>query len=290
MAVEIKTLIHFPDLYFKKYRAIVKNGWDIVDTERQQDMIKTFENFDGSNVSVLRVLAVGSGNGLVDEFIIGVLSKKFSTITYVVVEPDKDELQKFKDLATLKTNQGQWQNVNMEFNNATIEEYREKRNIAETKESFHIVHAIQCAYHFVDPASTLFNLYETLQKDGLLLIVMVKGSAEKVLEKVGEYYYDPKFHFIGSTFVRKSLEERFPDLKVSTKYRKKTIVVNECFKEDSQEGNDMLDLFTEILDFRKTAPKQLYDDVMKMIDTHCIKSDGKIILSADEEDLIIVKV
>ncbi|XP_077997693.1 histamine N-methyltransferase-like [Glandiceps talaboti] len=289
MAVEIKSLIHYPDVYFKKYTAIVNNGFEIMDEERKQHMIGTFQGFDASNVSELRVLAIGTANGWVDEIIIDVLSKKFPKISYVVVEPDKDELQKFKDRETSKTTQGQWQNVNIEFNLSTIEEYLEKRNSADTKEFFHIIHAIQCPYYFTDPHKSLYDLYQVLERGGLLLIVMLKGPWEKTLEKIGEYYYDKKFHFIGVTAVRKNLEERIPNMKIETKYRKKNIVVTECFKEDSADGNDILDCITQILDFRKTVPKHVYDDIMQVFNEHCHQSGDDILFGADEEDLIILK-
>ncbi|XP_077997300.1 histamine N-methyltransferase-like [Glandiceps talaboti] len=290
MAVEIKTLIHYPDIYFEKYNAVIKNGFFIVDEERIQHIVQTFEEFDIGKPSELRVLAIGTASGLVDEIIIDVLSRRFPKITYVVVEPDKDELQKFKDRETSKSTQGQWKNVNMEFNLTTIEEYMEERNHTKSEEAFHIAHIIHSAYYFVDPYETVFQLYGTLEKCGMLFICLVKGPWEQTVAKVAEYFFDPRLHFIGTTIVREKLEERVKDLKITTKYRKKPIKVTECFKEDSEEGNDILDFIVQIPDFRTTVPKHVVDDVITFIKKQCCQQSGDdMFFGGDEEDLIIIK-
>ncbi|XP_077997396.1 histamine N-methyltransferase-like [Glandiceps talaboti] len=290
MAMEIKALINYPDIYFEKYNAVIKNGFFIVDEERIQHIVQTFEEFDIGKPSELRVLAIGTASGLLDEIIIDVLSRRFPKITYIVVEPDKDELQKFKDRDTSKSTQGQWQNVNMEFNLTTIEDYMEKRECAKSEEAFHIVHAIHCAYHFIDPYETVLQLYGTLEKCGMLLINLVKGPWEQTTAKVAEYFFDPRHHFIGTTIVREKLEERVKDLKITTKYRKKPIKVTGCFKEDSEEGNDILDFIVQIPDFRTTNPKHVVDDVITFMKIRCYQQSGDdMFFGADEEDLIIIK-
>ncbi|XP_077997299.1 uncharacterized protein LOC144450528 [Glandiceps talaboti] len=249
MVETIKTLFHYKDEYFQCFRTMKKYGYDHLGDQCKRDLIETFGNIDVGHIGELRVLAIGSWDGNIDEIIIDVLSKRFQKIRYVVVEPDKDGVDKFKSLVESKSGVSQWMNVNFEFNIAKIENY-------------------------------------------LANVKTMDGCLEDLMHKIGQYYFDPDFPlvFAASTGVKEMLHQQIPNLKMRSVYRETSFKANECFQEESKDGNELLHFHTHILKFRKLVPVAIQNEIFTfMREKCCFEQNGDILCKADEEDIIIMK-
>ncbi|XP_077997298.1 histamine N-methyltransferase-like [Glandiceps talaboti] len=249
MVETIKTLFHYKDEYFQCFRTMKKYGYDHLGDQCKRDLIETFGNIDVGHVGELRVLAIGSWDGNVDEPIIDILSKRFQNIRYVVVEPDKDGVEKFKSLVESKSGVSQWMNVNFEFNIAKIENY-------------------------------------------LTNVKTMDGCLADMMHKIGQYYFDPAFPsgFVGATGIREVLQQQIPNLKMRSVYRETSLKANEMFKEESKDGNELLDFLTHIRNFRKCLPVAIQNEIFTFVrEKCCFEQDGDVFYKADEEDIIIMK-
>ncbi|XP_002738772.1 histamine N-methyltransferase-like [Saccoglossus kowalevskii] len=285
MPEEIKSLIYYPIHYHVTYDVVKKNGFNVDGERWANDAKKTFARLDLDPSEEMNAITLGCGNGKVDESIINTLLEKYSKIRYTAVDPLPDELGKFEKMA--KDNEKKWQNVKFDFQATTVEEYLEK----EKNKTFGLIVISQSAYHFNDIEGTLAQLYnDNLVKGGMFFIKMVAGGWEKVFLKIGEYYCDPKFHFLGSETVKNMLKRRIPDIKLEVVGRDNLVDVTECFDEKSQDGGYMLECLTQVHDFRNFCKPEIKKAFMEYFRDECCNKDGdKFFLRAGEADLIAFK-
>ncbi|XP_070555954.1 histamine N-methyltransferase-like isoform X2 [Ptychodera flava] len=284
MTQELKALIHFPKEYFEGLSTLYRNGLANFAPTREQDLKHACDRFAFSRdrEDMLRVLVIGPAD------VIDYLVNKFGKISYVVVEPAKDEIQKFEDLVKSKQEQSLWTTVNFEFYPCTIEAYLTEIERGATHGSFDIILLQHSAYHIMDPANVFAELYGQLNGGGMLYCQIDTGPMEEVRLRVGSVVSDsiPRF---GSTALRKMLQRCMPHVKIHTQYRKMNFKAGECFKEESRDGNLIVDFLVQLHDFRKTAPREVVDDIMKFIRDSCYELDNNMYFPADDEDIIMIK-
>ncbi|XP_070555104.1 histamine N-methyltransferase-like [Ptychodera flava] len=249
MSKEMKNLYHNTEEYFNRLRIFKKYMSYCPKEDQQTSVYETFENLKLKRDS-LRVLAVGAGDGSSDVPIIDILHSKQCHINYIVVEPIMAEVEKFKSLVASKQEQGQWARVRFEFHQTTIESYLEESQTRVAEDNFDIILAIHSAYNMSDPEGVFAGLYERLQKGGLLLNTITAGPLEKLYAKIKERHPESR-QCVGSAWLRRMIQRRLPDIEINTTYKKIALLADECFKEESQEGNMLLDFLTQTLDFRK---------------------------------------
>ncbi|XP_077868774.1 histamine N-methyltransferase-like [Saccoglossus kowalevskii] len=205
-----------------------------------------------------------------------------ASVLVQAIDPFKDELAKFEKIA--KDNEKKWQNVKFDFQATTIEEYLEK----EKNTMFGLIVVSHSAYHFNDIEGTLAQLYnDKLIKGGIFFTKMVSGAWEKILQKVGEYYYDPKLHFLGSETLTDILRSQIPDIKLEIVRKDNLLNVTECFDEKSEEGGLILDGLTQVYNFRNFCKPGIKKTLMEYFENElCNKEGDTFLFNAGEEYLI----
>ncbi|XP_070554932.1 histamine N-methyltransferase-like [Ptychodera flava] len=288
MSKRVKILYHHPEEFFNRYSILMKYVSYYSEEDQQRSLNETFGNFKQKGDS-LRVLAVGTGDGSADVPVIDILQSKQCNITYSVVEPMVAEVEKFKSLAASKQEQGQWTRVRFEFYQTTIENYLEESQTRVAEDNFDIIHTIHCAYTMSDPGGIFAGLFGRLERGGMLRNTIAAGPLEKLLAKAKEIHPVSR-QCVGSASLRRMIQDRLPDVEINTIYKKIALLADECFKEESREGNMMLDFLTYTLDFRKSVSERVLSDFMEfMREECCYKRDGKLFLHKDEEDIVIFK-
>ncbi|XP_070555967.1 histamine N-methyltransferase-like [Ptychodera flava] len=292
MTHDLKPLVLFPKEYFERYAVIRRYGFDDRFLPQHQKTLKdTFESFVcyRNEDSTLRVLAVGSADGTTDIQIIDTLNSKYSSILYVVVETAESQVEMFKTVVESKQEAGLWKNLKFDFNPITIEEYLRKTKSEKQRNGFDIIHLQHCAYHFADIEGTTVELYGRLNKGGMLCALVVIGAWEEIILRFGNVISDSMSSQVGSPILREMLQRRIPDVKIKTQHRKIRVKVDECFKENSKDGNMMLDFVMQLLDFRKTAPPEVVGDFMKFFKELCYEENSEMYFPADDSIITVIK-
>ncbi|XP_070556687.1 histamine N-methyltransferase-like [Ptychodera flava] len=293
MTQEMKALIHFPNEYFEGLSTIYRNGLSNYFSIREQDLLNACDRFVFrlDKDDVLRVLAIGPADGLFDIAVIDKLINKFGMrkISYVVIEPAKDQIQKFEDLVKSRHEQSLWTTVKFEFHQKTIEAYLKEIENGAALGSFDIILLQHSAYHIMDPANVFAELYGQLNGGGMLYCQIGIGPWEQVRLRVGNVIPDPYIPRIGSATLQKMLKHRMPDVKIHTQYRKMNFKAGECFKEGSRDGNLIVDFLVQLRDFKKMAPPEVVSDVMKFLRESCYELNNDLYFPADDEDIMIIK-
>ena len=99
------------------------------------------------------------------------LLKKCPIITNRVVEPDEDQITKYK--AFVQTKGHELQGVKFDWRQQTLEQYRDTDGVG-TK--FHFISAIHSLYHVGDVESSLMYMYDLLEPGGKLLVIIMSGK------------------------------------------------------------------------------------------------------------------
>ncbi|XP_070555961.1 histamine N-methyltransferase-like [Ptychodera flava] len=293
MTHDLKPLVCFPKEYFEGFAVLQRCGFDErFLPQHQKTLMDTFDNFVfcGKTDYTLRVLAVGTADGTSDIQIIDTLDSKYSSILYVVVEPADSQVQKFQTLVQSKQEDGLWKNVKFDFHPITIEEYLGKTKSGKEPGGFDIIHLQHCAYHFADIEGTTVELYGRLNTGGMLCVLHVIGAWMELALHFGNIMPDSMSSQVESLTLLERLQHRIPDVKMQTQHRKISVKADECFKENSEDGNMMLNFIMQLLDFRKTAPPEVVVDFMKFFKELCYEEDSELYLPADDEIITIIKV
>ncbi|XP_070555966.1 histamine N-methyltransferase-like isoform X2 [Ptychodera flava] len=140
-----------------------------------------------------------------------------------------------------------------------------------------------------DIEGTTVELYGRLNTGGMLFILLVTGAWEQMLLRMGNIVPESMSSKLGSATMRKMLQRRIPDVKMQTQYRKISFKFDEGFKENSEDGNMMLDFVLQVLDFRKTAPPEIVGDFMKFFKELCYEENGELYFPADDEIITVIK-
>ncbi|XP_006818869.1 histamine N-methyltransferase-like [Saccoglossus kowalevskii] len=120
------------------------------------------------------------------------------------------------------------------------------------------------AYYFKDVETTVVDLYNRLVKGGMLFTKMVDGGWEKFGVEVGEYFTNPKLHFIGTHFLENVIKRRIPNARYETKKREHTVDITDCFDEESQAGAYLIDFTTLIYKFRETCKPEIKKKIIRI--------------------------
>ncbi|XP_070539582.1 histamine N-methyltransferase-like [Ptychodera flava] len=287
MAYERKLMVYYEEEYFQRYKTTMKYALDL-DDQQQKSRASTFSNFRKD--SELCVLAIGTSNGIKDAGIINVLLSSNNCVQYVVVDPSKCAINEFKHTSMAKQSEGHWEGVKFTFHQKTIEEYLDDSRKTKEQSKFDIIHAQHCAYFFPDPGQVFLGLYELLNKGGLLLNALCFGAWERAAEEMAKYYPYPTMNCNGSATLRQILHRQMPDTNIQYFSRKFAIKVDECFKEESSDGNMILDFILQILDTRKNTPDRQFSEIMSFFkDQCCYTVDGELLFDGDEEDIVIIR-
>ncbi|XP_070544010.1 histamine N-methyltransferase-like [Ptychodera flava] len=292
MTFEPKVLPRHKDEYVKRMLVFNEHYIGEWNHEDKRSLINILNNFTFMGRSSLRILSIGPANGFIDIPIIDALSSRVQYIHYTVVEPNEQEIERFKNSVTSKQEDGHFKNVTFDFHALTISEFIRESRENKSQPTFDIIHCLHSAYYFADVGQVYIDLYEFVTEGGFIITSLNSGSWEDIQKELGKYYSDPflvQFCY-GSKHLQEILRRRFPDVKVKVIPRYNYADVGECCKEESEVGNFILDFLLQILDARKNIPKYIFSKVMSFFKSRCYKGvDSKFRFECNDEDIIIFK-
>ncbi|XP_022080286.1 histamine N-methyltransferase-like [Acanthaster planci] len=236
----------------------------------------------------LQVLGVGSGSGMIDYAMLRKLLQRFPRINNRVVEPDQEELKKYKALVQSKARE--LRGVTCDWREQTIEQYQKAGEL----KKFHFISTIHCLYHVDDLDSSLTYLYDCLERGGVMLVSLSsdasgRGRFQNRLQSV--HGKCPLF-----TTRRSSADVRSFFDRRGTWYTQlpipRRLNITECFDEASAEGELLTDFLTTIAHFKQTAPKELQQSVMESLGSNdcCERIGGQVWLDVGDDALITKRV
>ncbi|XP_070552083.1 uncharacterized protein [Ptychodera flava] len=148
MAARVGDLDNDTEAYFPRFNAYHRNRRTIPNDQRIAMYRNQIDKMKMKNVSTLRVLSIGSGDGERESLFIDAILSRGYPIDYVVIEPSGDYTEKFEALAKSKQDQGQWNSVQFEFRTMTVQTYLHEIGQLTKQPNFDIVHCPQSAYFF----------------------------------------------------------------------------------------------------------------------------------------------
>ncbi|XP_070537161.1 histamine N-methyltransferase-like [Ptychodera flava] len=132
------------------------------------------------NGQPIRILGIGSGNGVKDARIAEKVSQKCGQVYNCSVEPDKNSVEEFQKLVVNKIELAQ---VQFDFKTQTEEDYRKSGEAAK----FDLIHMLMVLYAVDDIESTIIDYYNNYLKPGGAMVIMMEHE-QNIRSKVVERY------------------------------------------------------------------------------------------------------
>ncbi|XP_077986194.1 histamine N-methyltransferase-like, partial [Glandiceps talaboti] len=234
--------------------------------------------------------SIGCGDGTNDVPIINALVRRYSKIVYDLVEPADGYLDDFKALIDL--NSKEWKGVTFIPHCQTMEEFiaDREREKADQCIKYDVIYALHSLYYFKDPGAIIRTLCDWMQKDGLILLRFGEGAWTKCFLKYCEVCTIDRDDYVwahAEEIVLSALEE-IPDIQVERKpARKAQVKITECFQEDSEEGNKILDIIFKKDDFRKNVSQENVNLLLEYMMECCTREGDDMFFRSDDCDFII---
>ena len=228
---------------------------------------------DGFNriPAVYRVLGVGSGQGYSDLRIltavasaIGSSQTKRPAIHSVIIEPQETLIEEFKTSVTsLPELIKSLADVSFEWHEMTFQKFTESfRKI----ESFDMIHFVASLY-YMDAEASLNRCYQMLTCGGVIICTV--GPEESFFPKLSRKLNGKvdlgaiqKFYTeVDLVDIAERNNWKYEEL-WRTNY---AVDISSCFDESSKEGSILLDFLTHKQEFRATADKTFYKEIMDFL-------------------------
>ncbi|XP_071477821.1 histamine N-methyltransferase-like [Diadema antillarum] len=258
------------DVYLRAYQAYAEFSGLKVDIYRKwargifdEQVVKPLADaFPTDQTTLLRVLAVGSGDGKIDSCILEQLVARYSRIEYTVIEPAEEPMREFQ--ALVQEREADFGKVDFVWCNETFDDYR-RRQTADSQPGFHLVHAIHSLYYVDDLRQGVEFLQEKLVGSGVLCVILL--SEEAGIYRVWDRYPklvegSPAHNLCSSHLITLYKESNIP----YSFYRQSwPSDISLCFDPTSAKGNGMLDFISHVPNFRQSAPPALRDDLLAFL-------------------------
>ncbi|XP_077990963.1 histamine N-methyltransferase A-like [Glandiceps talaboti] len=235
------------------------------------------------DVDRFRYLGVGSGMGRSDIKLLVQLRKRYPKIKATIVEPSPAMISEFKE-NIIKEELGR-EDVEFEWKNMTLEDYMESES---SKQKFHCMLLTTVMPYIQEPAAAMKYLYNTLATNGTIAIF--NSSDNNVFTGMEQQYPSmyPGFKLVPTDKVVALFNDIGADARV---FEMKAVVdITLCLHENSEVGNLMLDIFTHVVNFRETAPKDLVDDVLQFLQSPKLmsrKADDSLFIANNGHVIVI---
>ncbi|KAJ0070482.1 hypothetical protein NL108_011674 [Boleophthalmus pectinirostris] len=292
MASPFKSLVHDDECYDKSF-AVFKMHIDA--HQYKKDFIcKTLPDHlasigDGKSI---KIIGLGTGEGDYDIEMLSHMRLKHPGVLLdnEVVEPSALRIHKYKERAAQMSHLDP---VNFTWHQMTASKFEEQwrqRNITKKVDFIHMLHML---YYVEDLGATLRFYQSLLKKNGKMLIYIV--SAESGWVKMWRTFYTQLsppgtrtcFPQRNTADIKQLLDEAgvpYQSYKVPS-----MLDITDCFTEGHETGELILNFITEMVNFRKTAPHELREGVLRMLqDPQCsMEKNGRILLNICEEFIIV---
>ena len=243
-----------------------------------------------------RVLGVGSGKGQTDLTILtavgkvlGSLQTKKPAIHSVIVEPNTDMISEFKtSVSPVPPFLADLADVSFEWHEMTLQRFIES---FPKIESFDMIHFVASLY-YMDAKTALKTCYQKLANGGAMFCTVV--PEESFFPKISR-----KLHTKVDLGAAQKLYTEVDLVDIaegnSWKYEKLRkshypCDISSCFDESSKEGSILLDFLTHQQDFRATADKTVYKEVMEFLNEESrTDENGRILIEPQMTAVVFYK-
>ncbi|KAM9455509.1 histamine N-methyltransferase-like [Clarias gariepinus] len=243
----------------------------------------------GAGESNLNVMGVGSGSGEIDLEILKLLREKHpdAKVENEVVEPSNDMLNKYR---ALLSETPALKDVTFTWNKMTATEFEDEWKKRNSDKKMHFISLIQMLYYVKDPEATVSFYRSLLHKNGKILVILV--TRESAWGRLMNVYKDQLAQEGATLHVTTTDVKSYLDSKKVPyqSYKFKSLLdITECFTPEDKKGEEILDLLTEVIDFSKTAPPELKDEVVEFLKNpiNNLEVNGKILFDCSMEALLI---
>ena len=282
------------NLYLKKSE-YTKTMTDFVEEVASHVMTKITKD-DVKSSAVSRVLGVGSGKGKTDQRILTAIATalgspqaKRPAIHSVIVEPNTDMITEFKaSVSPLPQPLEGLADVSFQWHEMTLQKFIES---FPTIESFNVIHFVASLY-YMDAETALQTCYQKLASGGAMFCTVV--PEESFFPKISR-----KLHTKVDLGAAKKLysEVDLVDIAARNNWKYEQLRkarypcdISCCFDESSKEGSILLDFLTHQRDFRVTADRKFYKEVMEFLNEESNTDDnGKKFINPEMTAVVIYK-
>ncbi|TSV15279.1 Histamine N-methyltransferase [Bagarius yarrelli] len=243
----------------------------------------------GKGEPTLNMMGVGSGSGEIELEILKVMHEKHpdAKVNNEVVEPSECMLKKYN--ALLSKTPG-LEHVTFHWNKMTATEFENdwKKNNSDRK--MHFINMIQMLYYVEDPEATISFYRSLLQKGGKILLILLAGETAwaRLIKKFQDQICKKGFaQSVNTSDIKRFLESKNIPYQ---NYKLRSLTdITECFTPGDLKGDRLLDLLTEVVEFRKTASPKLRDEVLEFLKQpeNSQTVNGRILFDCSTEALLI---
>ncbi|XP_077989351.1 histamine N-methyltransferase-like [Glandiceps talaboti] len=286
MASQMTSLLSSPTHYLQSQVAYLSHTdraekvYELCSTEIPQEIISGAKG----DIEQFYYLGVGSGSGEADIKVLIQLTKRYPKIKATIMEPSPAMISNFKENIT-KVGSA-LEGVEFEWKTMTLEEYMEGDD---NNQCFHCIILIGVTAYFEDIEKAMKDLYKILEKNAT--IVIINNSEKNVFDAIRQKF--PTLLFSHKRVPTDRLVAVFNEIGASVRVSdmEAAIDITLCLQEDSEIGNSILDLLTHVLNFRETAPGDLFRDVFQVLQGPELisrKRNDSVFIN-DNKDVIIVQ-
>ncbi|XP_077989335.1 histamine N-methyltransferase-like [Glandiceps talaboti] len=286
MASQMTSLLSSPTHYLQSQVAYLsltdraEKVYELCSAEIPQEIISGAKG----DIEQFHYLGVGSGSGEADIKVLIQLKKRYPRIKATIMEPSPALISNFKENIT-KVGSA-LEGVEFEWKTMTFEEYMEGDD---NNQCFHCIILIGVTAYFEDIEQAMKDLYKILVKNGT--IVITNDSEKNVFDAIRKKFPTHLFGHkrvptdkVVAVFNEIGASVRVSDMEAS-------IDITLCLQKDSEIGNLILDILTHVLNFRETAPEDLFRDVFQVLQDPELLSRKRndSVFIYDNKDVIIVQ-
>jgi len=249
----------------------------------------------------MRVLAVGTGSGEVDNDFLNEIVKRGKEIhgeeyevVYQVIEPNANSIEFFRKSVMKNDN---YNKIQFEWYNGFLEDFvtefsQDNKDVSDPEEEqFDFVHYVRCFYH-IDSVSALEKTYNILlRKNGFVGVVGENEGAfwPKMMIFLNDHEMTHEcFTCSGPVSMAYFLpgwvsQATKNGWKYETYTDKYYFDTTPMYDEESKAGNYLIDFCIHAKESRKTVKKEILDDFFKFLDEHIIEEE------VEEDDKKVMK-
>jgi len=179
-----------------------------------------------------RILSVGCGAGDLDKELMAAGAKQASTVSYVGLEPNARQCERFVSRMGLKNDQ----DIRVEAHNVGFETFNDKRR-------FDLVLMVHSLYYLADPVLALENALRLVNDEGRLVVLI--ASNDKLNELSSSFWKRGNGR---QTWFSEDLSEHLEKVGIPFKCKRiqATLDVTACCEPDSGRGIRIADFLAQV--------------------------------------------
>ena len=177
-------------------------------------------------------LSVGCGAGDLDEKILAAGKEHATTVSYVGLEPDPRQCERFISSMVVENDQ----NEQVEVHNTRFEEFTEQRG-------FDRVLMVHSLYYMDDPERAIEHALNLVNESGRLVILIASNDT---LNELSSSFW--KMEYGGSTWFSEDLSGHLDQLGVPFERTRieATLDITSCCESDSEQGGRIADFIAQV--------------------------------------------